>query len=76
MSSGMVQGSQSQKEKEKDERGGNTDAARLKIVQRLLAAGDNLPAFLQDLLNTQAMVVAGTEAAAFMVDRQASGHGR
>ena len=73
MSSGMVQGSQSQKEKEKDERGGNTDAARLKIVQRLLAAGDNLPAFLQDLLNTQAMVVAGTEAAAFMVDRQASG---
>lgn len=73
MSSGMVQGTQSQQQKEKNERGGSTDAARLKIVQRLLAAGDNLPAFLQDLLNTQAMVVAGTEAAAFMVDRQTDG---
>ncbi len=71
MSSGMVQGTQSQKEKE--DRGGSADAARLKIVQRLLAAGDNLPAFLQDLLNTQAMVVAGTEAAAFMVERQQAG---
>lgn len=73
MSSGMVQGSQSQQQEKKNERGGAADASRLKIVQRLLAAGDNLPAFLQDLLNTQAMVVAGTEAAAFMIDRQQDG---
>ena len=68
----MVQGT-NQQEKKKEDRGGNTEAARLKLVQRLLAAGDNLPAFLQDLLNTQAMVVAGTEAAAFMIDRQQDG---
>jgi hypothetical protein len=65
---------QTEKEKEEQEKkGGSQESARLKLVQRLLAAGDNLPAFLQDLLNTQAMVVAGTEAAAFMVNRDAEG---
>lgn len=38
-------------------------------MQRLLAAGANLPAFVHDLLTTQAIVVAGTEAAAFAVER-------
>jgi multidrug resistance efflux pump len=39
-------------------------------VQRLLDASENLPTFLNDLLTTQAVVVAGTEAAAFLVERQ------
>lgn len=65
MSSGIVQTSQSSQQK--DERG-SKESQRLKLVQRLLAAGDNLPAFMQDLLSTQAMVVAGTEAAAFMIE--------
>ena len=38
-------------------------ASRSKLVQRLLAASPSLPAFLNDLLTTQAVVVAGTEAA-------------
>lgn len=65
MSSGIVQQTQTEEQK----KGTSQESARLKLVQRLLAAGDDLPAFLQDLLNTQAMVVAGTEAAAFMVER-------
>ena len=70
MSSGIVQQTKSEEQKEKGE---TQESTRLKLVQRLLAAGDNLPVFLQDLLNTQAMVVAGTEAAAFMVERGQEG---
>ena len=43
--------------------------ARSKIVQRLLDAKD-LQSFLNDLLTTQAVHVAGTEAAAFLIERQ------
>jgi len=39
-------------------------APRARLVQRLLDASENLPQFLEDLLRTQAVVVAGTEAAA------------
>ncbi len=39
------------------------------MVQRLLDASANLPAFVNDLLTTQAVVVAGTEAAGFLIDR-------
>ncbi len=70
MSTGIVQQTQTQEQQKK---GASQESARLKLVQRLLAAGEDLPAFLQDLLNTQAMVVAGTEAAAFMVDRSPEG---
>lgn len=74
MSSGIVQTSQSsQQQKDQNDRGGSQESARLRLVQRLLASGDNLPAFLQDLLSTQAMVVAGTEAAAFMVEQGKEG---
>lgn len=74
MSSGIVQKSQSSQEEQKqNDRGGSQEAARLRLVQRLLASGDNLPAFLQDLLNMQAMVVAGTEAAAFMAEQGSEG---
>src|SRR5262249_42810842 len=41
---------------------------RNKLVQRLLAAGSDLPTFVSDLITTQAIVVAGTEAAAFLLE--------
>jgi multidrug resistance efflux pump len=44
-------------------------AARSRLVQRLLTASDSLPQFIEDLLKTQAVVVAGTEAAAFLVEK-------
>lgn len=69
MSSGIVepssQGSQDSK--------GQTESSvpsRSKLVQRLLDASASLPAFMKDLLTTQAVVVAGTEACAFLVERQ------
>ena len=43
---------------------------RGKLVQRLLDASSSLPAFLNDLLTTQAVIVAGTEAAAFIIEQQ------
>jgi multidrug efflux pump subunit AcrA (membrane-fusion protein) len=42
---------------------------RSKMVQRLLDASNNLQTFLKDLLTTQAVLVAGTEACAFLVER-------
>ncbi|HEX2970938.1 MAG TPA: biotin/lipoyl-binding protein, partial [Tepidisphaeraceae bacterium] len=42
---------------------------RSKVVQRLLDASGDLPTFLNDLVTTQAVHVAGTEAAAFLVER-------
>jgi multidrug resistance efflux pump len=45
-------------------------AARSRLVQKLLTASDSLPQFIEDLLKTQAVVVAGTEAAAFLIEKQ------
>ncbi len=50
------------------DRGSPPPASRNKLVQRLLSAGSNLPAFVADLITTQAVVVAGTEAAAFLLE--------
>lgn len=47
--------------------------ARGRLVQRLLAASSNLPAFVNDLLTTQAVVVAGTEAAGFIIEPKQDG---
>ncbi len=47
---------------------GVQNASRSKLVQRLLAASANLPQFVNDLVTTQAVVVAGTEAAGFIVE--------
>lgn len=44
-------------------------APRSRLVQRLLDASASLPSFLNDLVTTQAVVVAGTEAAAFLLER-------
>lgn len=40
------------------------------LVQHLLMAGDSLPEFIKGLLKAQAVMVAGTEAAAFLVEPQ------
>jgi multidrug efflux pump subunit AcrA (membrane-fusion protein) len=40
------------------------------MVQRLLDASASLPAFIHDLLTQQALTVAATEAAAFLVEQQ------
>jgi RND family efflux transporter MFP subunit len=44
-------------------------ASQSKLVQKLLSAAESLPQFIEDLLKTQAVVVAGTEAAAFVVEK-------
>ncbi|MEM7808571.1 MAG: biotin/lipoyl-binding protein, partial [Planctomycetota bacterium] len=44
-----------------------------KLVQRLLGSGANLPAFMAELARTQAAVVAGTEAVAFVIEPSPDG---
>src|SRR3954451_24711316 len=46
---------------------------RSMMVQRLLEAAANLPAFVHDLLTVQAVHVAGTEAAGFLIERGGEG---
>ncbi len=46
-----------------------TKASRSQLVARLMAAQDSLPVFINDLLTTQAVSVVGTEAAAFVIER-------
>lgn len=48
---------------------------RSQLVQRLLDQTSSLPAFLHDLLTTQAITVAGTEAAGFLIERSEKGLG-
>jgi len=43
--------------------------ARSQMVQRLLDATSSLPAFIHDILTTQAVTVVATEAAAFLVEK-------
>jgi hypothetical protein len=59
-------------EQRKQEQAGAV-ARHSKLVERLLAASANLPAFISDLLTTQAVMVAGTEAAAFLVEKGEAG---
>src|SRR5258706_3446586 len=42
---------------------------RSTLVERLLDASANLPAFMKDLLGTMAVTVAGTEACGFLIER-------
>jgi multidrug efflux pump subunit AcrA (membrane-fusion protein) len=64
-------------DKDEEEKGQNerpgVASKHSRLVQRLLTATANLPAFINDLLSTQAIVVAGTEAAGFKVERGAQG---
>jgi multidrug resistance efflux pump len=65
VSSGIVE-PQSSETSLQSQQGGSQS----KLVQKLLAAADSLPQFIEDLLKTQAVVVAGTEAAAFLLEKR------
>ncbi|MCC6239222.1 MAG: HlyD family efflux transporter periplasmic adaptor subunit [Phycisphaerales bacterium] len=52
-----------------------TKASRSQLVARLTAAQDSLPGFINDLLTTQAVSVVGTEAAAFVIERNQTSKG-
>lgn len=63
---GQAQAEQEQQRQQTAPGSGN----RSQLVQRLLDASANLPQFVHDLIQTQAVTVAGTEAAAFLIERQ------
>ncbi|HMB95051.1 MAG TPA: HlyD family efflux transporter periplasmic adaptor subunit [Tepidisphaeraceae bacterium] len=65
MSSGIVESSQSGSEQQPQK---DQPISRTRLVARLLAASANLPNFVNDLILTQAQLVVGTEAAAFLVE--------
>lgn len=65
MASGIVESSQSGSEQQPQQ---SQQVARQRHVQRLMAATSNLPNFLHELILTQAHLVAGTEAAAFLIE--------
>src|SRR3954468_1577273 len=66
MASGIVE-TQNQGSGQQQQQG--TAGKRSKLVERLLDASANLPAFMKDLLGTMAVTVAGTEAAGFLIER-------
>src|SRR5215212_6057536 len=68
MSSGIVEtGSSKDRDRDKD-RSVSQQVPRARLVQKLMAAGADLPAFISALIETQGIVVAGTEAAAFIIE--------
>ncbi len=71
MSSGIVEpssaGSQGQGQSQEQQ----SQSSRSKLVQRLLTASSALPAFVNDLITTQAVIVAGTEAIGFLIEKGA-----
>ncbi|MGA2231888.1 MAG: HlyD family efflux transporter periplasmic adaptor subunit [Tepidisphaeraceae bacterium] len=75
MASGIVEPSSREPENEQQREQAGGIAKHSKLVERLLSASSNLPAFINDLLTTQAVVVAGTEAAAFLLEKGQNGPG-
>jgi hypothetical protein len=75
VSSGIVEPSSQGSQDSKGQTEAPGSPTRNKLVQRLLDASASLPAFMKDLLTTQAVVVAGTEAAAFLVEREGENFG-
>src|SRR5688572_4744382 len=71
MASGTVESS-SQGSNPEQQQQAQQGISRSKLVQRLLATSANLPAFVNDLVTTQAVVVAGTEAAGFIIEQTAA----
>ena len=69
MSQGTTIEQQPQQQKSGADQQGRPVGNRSQLVQRLLDHSVNLPAFVHDLLQTQAVTVAGTEAAAFLIER-------
>lgn len=73
VASGTVQSEQQQQNPDEQRRG---LTARSRLVQRLVAAAPNLPAFMTDLVTAQAITVGGTEAAGFVIEPDGSGNVR
>jgi hypothetical protein len=71
MASGIVEPSShdSSQEGERQKQQGVRAGERSRLVQRLLDGGTDLPAYINDLLATMAVTVAGTEAAGFVIER-------
>jgi hypothetical protein len=70
MSSGIVESSQSgssDREKKQQQPAAQT---RARLVQKLLASGSDLPSFIRNLIEAQGVFIAGTEAAAFLIEQQ------
>ena len=61
-----------EQQRDEDQKKQEKRIARARLVQRLVANDGNLPEFMHDLITTQAVVVAGTEAAAFLLEGQNS----
>lgn len=57
---------------QQEQRGGSRaqtpQVTRSQLVQRLVSAENDLPRFIHDLVTTQVVTVAGTEAAAFLIE--------
>ena len=70
MASGIVETSEQDSEEEQQQQ--QQGLQRAPMVQRLLDA-PNLPAFVTDLITTQATTVVGTEAAGFLIERGPEG---
>jgi HlyD family secretion protein/Biotin-lipoyl like len=66
---GIVEQPSQNSESEQQQQRGQQDT-RSKLVQRLLAASPDLPAFINDLITAQALSVAGTEAVGFMLEKK------
>ncbi len=66
---------QQPQQKQGGDQQGRPSGNRSQLVQRLLDHSVNLPAFVHDLLQTQAVTVAGTEAAAFLIEQAEGGPG-
>jgi multidrug resistance efflux pump len=72
VASGTVESqSANQNQNPEDKNRGLTSRSRL--VQRLVAAPPNLPAFMTDLITAQAITVGGTEAAGFVIEPDGRG---
>jgi len=69
VASGIVESNE--KESEQANPAPSPQANRSQLVQRLLNSSNDLPMFVNDLLTTQAVTVAGTEAAGFLLERAA-----
>jgi hypothetical protein len=67
---GIVETSEQTSEEEQEQQ--HQSLARAPMVQRLLDA-PNLPAFVNDLITTQATTVVGTEAAGFLIEQGEDG---
>ena len=59
---------QPEQKRDQDQQKQESRITRARLVQRLVANDGNLPEFMHDLITTQAVVVAGTEAAAFLLE--------